>query len=60
MVYRSLFSIYRWNDQKCDWIVKFNRRKIGAEFLLGKLKESECFEDLDIEKRIILRWVFKN
>ena len=33
---------------------------MGAGFLLGKLKESYCFEDLGIERRIILRWVFRN
>jgi len=35
--------------------VKSNRRKMGAGFLLGKLKESDCFADLGIERRIILR-----
>jgi len=42
------------------WSVKYKRRKMGAGFLLGKLKESYCFEDLGIERRIILRWVFRN
>jgi hypothetical protein len=42
------------------WGVKCNRRKVGAGFLLGKLKESDCFENLDMERRILLRWVFKN
>jgi hypothetical protein len=32
-----------------------------AEFFWGgKLKESNCFEDLGIERRIILRRVFTN
>jgi len=31
-----------------------------AGFLFGTLKESDCFEDLGIERRIILRGVFTN
>jgi len=41
--------------KKCVWNAKCNRRKMGAGFLLGKLKKSDCFEDLGIKRRIILR-----
>jgi hypothetical protein len=31
-----------------------------AQFLWGKLKESDCFEDLGVDRRIILKWIVKN
>jgi hypothetical protein len=44
----------------CVWSVECNGRKMGAGLLLGKLKECDCFEDLGLERRKILRQVFKN
>jgi len=56
-IYCTLFIVgmTKCKTKTCVWKVKSNRRKMGAGFLLGKLKESDCFADLGIERRIILR-----
>lgn len=41
------------------WHVAHMRRELHTEFLLGKLKGKIPHQDLDIDEKIVLKWILK-
>jgi len=41
------------------WLARMGREEVHTGFWLGKLRGRDHLEDLDLDGRIILRWIFR-
>jgi len=41
------------------WLARMGKEEVHTDFWLGKLRRRNHLEDLDVDGRIILRWIFR-
>jgi hypothetical protein len=41
------------------WLVRVEREEVHTGLWLGKLRGRDHLEDIDLDGRIILRWIFR-
>jgi hypothetical protein len=54
---RTPHHVFWWSDEPRH-VARVRRGEAHAEFLVGKLEGKNHLENLDVDYRIILKWIF--